>query len=215
MEELPNLVEEASGGKKADGGKPRPSLFPKAELRELLLNRQRALAECDTPEWEDLWVAFLEDETDLLAGFVLLMEAPDTPSLARFLSDTLVVLELGAKKYGDYNWQKVSPERYVDAVGRHLLADGEGEKLDKESGVSHLAHVFCNCLFLIYLRDQKEDAPEPEKPYYRVVLDQKGNRSDTYTVYFRDGGIHYGLLAATLEQAIDKADAIAKERGLM
>lgn len=65
----------------------------------------------------------------------------------------------GTEKYGDSeNWQKVEPKRYVDALYRHLLAYIEGDEVDEESGLSHLAHMACNISFLLdegYLKEHK------------------------------------------------------------
>ena len=65
----------------------------------------------------------------------------------------------GTKKYGDSeNWRKVEPKRYVDALYRHLLAYIEGNEVDEESGLSHLAHMACNISFLLdkeYLKEHK------------------------------------------------------------
>ena len=63
------------------------------------------------------------------------------------------VLEHGRKKYSADNWRKV-PEpnrRYFAAMIRHLVAWRRGEKLDKESGLSHLAHAGACLLFLLEL----------------------------------------------------------------
>lgn len=53
------------------------------------------------------------------------------------------VMELGAKKYGPYNWRgnAVLATVYVEAAMRHLLAYLDGEALDPESGQPHTAHV--------------------------------------------------------------------------
>ena len=53
------------------------------------------------------------------------------------------VMELGAKKYGAYNWRekKVRYTVYISAALRHLAAALDGEELDSESGVPHTAHV--------------------------------------------------------------------------
>ena len=53
------------------------------------------------------------------------------------------VMELGAKKYGPYNWRgnKVLATIYAEAAMRHLLAYLDGETLDPESGQPHTAHV--------------------------------------------------------------------------
>lgn len=60
-------------------------------------------------------------------------------------------LMYGSKKYGDYNWKNVpdSRNRYFAALMRHMLAWFRGEELDKESGLSHLAHAGCCLLFLM------------------------------------------------------------------
>jgi len=60
------------------------------------------------------------------------------------------VLTFDAKKYADNNWLKVlNPEsRYFAALQRHLVAWKKGEKIDPESGFSHLAHAGCCLLFL-------------------------------------------------------------------
>ena len=60
------------------------------------------------------------------------------------------VFELGAKKYGRYNWRlhTVSATVYYDAAWRHLSAWFEGEDIDPESGVSHLAHVMA-CMTIL------------------------------------------------------------------
>ncbi len=61
-----------------------------------------------------------------------------------------IVREYGNKKYHDIdNWKTVEPERYYNALWRHLLAIGKGEKVDPESGLPHLWHVACNVNFLV------------------------------------------------------------------
>lgn len=60
------------------------------------------------------------------------------------------VLTYGAKKYQPRGWQDVEAKRYVDALYRHLSAVHGGEKLDKESGLPHLAHVAVNAMFLLW-----------------------------------------------------------------
>ncbi len=68
------------------------------------------------------------------------------------LSDVADVMEFGAKKYDRGNWSKVDDkERYIAAPLRHLLAYKQGEKIDPESGKSHLAHAVCSLLFLLEL----------------------------------------------------------------
>lgn len=60
------------------------------------------------------------------------------------------VMTLGAKKYAEYNWAKgMHWSRVYAALLRHLTAWFGGEDLDKETGLSHLAHAGCCLLFLM------------------------------------------------------------------
>lgn len=54
-----------------------------------------------------------------------------------------VVMALGAKKYGAFNWRSadVKASVYVAAARRHLLQWYDGQDDDPESGVCHLAHA--------------------------------------------------------------------------
>lgn len=61
------------------------------------------------------------------------------------------VHKLGSEKYGPYNWRAtgVCASTYVAAIMRHLNAWRDGEDLDPESGISHIAHVACSCNILL------------------------------------------------------------------
>jgi hypothetical protein len=67
------------------------------------------------------------------------------------------VLGHGAVKYGPNNWQALenAEERYEAALIRHLSAHKKGEVTDPESGLSHLAHMACNALFLLHFQEEK------------------------------------------------------------
>lgn len=58
----------------------------------------------------------------------------------------------GNRKYGDPdNWKTVEPERYRDAMMRHLLAYiSDPNSVDEESGYPHLWHAACNLAFLMH-----------------------------------------------------------------
>lgn len=73
------------------------------------------------------------------------------------MEDVVRILSFGANKYGDNNWQKLenADDRYYAALMRHLSASRLGEKEDPESGLSHLAHVACNVVFLMWLEKHK------------------------------------------------------------
>lgn len=61
------------------------------------------------------------------------------------------VREYGCAKYGDPdNWRTVEPERYHQALLRHILgAWNDPYKRDPESDLLHLAHAACNIAFLL------------------------------------------------------------------
>lgn len=53
------------------------------------------------------------------------------------------VLAHGAAKYQPWNWRRdgIMASNYVSAIRRHLAAWLDGEDIDPESGLSHLAHI--------------------------------------------------------------------------
>lgn len=60
------------------------------------------------------------------------------------------VLTFGAQKYDDHNWRKGFPfSRIKSSLDRHVGAWWNGEDLDPETGISHLAHARCNIDFLL------------------------------------------------------------------
>lgn len=63
---------------------------------------------------------------------------------------TALVFELGAYKYGEYNWRDcaVRITVYTGAIKRHNMALEAGEDIDPESGLPHAAHIAA-CAFLI------------------------------------------------------------------
>lgn len=67
------------------------------------------------------------------------------------IEEVVQVLQVGAIKYGDENWVRVPNARirYFSAAMRHILAWWRGEELDKEDGLSHLAHAMCCLIFLM------------------------------------------------------------------
>lgn len=60
------------------------------------------------------------------------------------------VLTFGAKKYADNNWRNgINYTRLLGAILRHVFAYLSGESKDPESGLSHIAHAMCGCMFLL------------------------------------------------------------------
>jgi hypothetical protein len=75
----------------------------------------------------------------------------------RALKEVVAVLGFGAKKYAPDNWQRVpdASTRYVDAAFRHLTDWQLKERLDGETGKSHLAHAICCLLFLLWFEQEE------------------------------------------------------------
>jgi hypothetical protein len=76
------------------------------------------------------------------------------------------VMQLGARKYGPYNWRekKVRMTVYIAAAQRHILQALDGEDIDPESGESHIAHAMA-CMAIILdaqaTGNMKDDRPLP------------------------------------------------------
>jgi mannose/cellobiose epimerase-like protein (N-acyl-D-glucosamine 2-epimerase family) len=66
------------------------------------------------------------------------------------LEEAVEVLEIGAANHGADNWRYVEPNRFKEALLRHVVAYIKGEYVDKDSGKSHLAHIVTNALFLMW-----------------------------------------------------------------
>lgn len=71
----------------------------------------------------------------------------------KFMLEFAQVMTMGAKKYGADNWKTIENAipRYKDALHRHMNAFEQGKMDDEESGLSHLAHVAANAMFLYWL----------------------------------------------------------------
>lgn len=60
------------------------------------------------------------------------------------------VLTFGSKKYAAWNWSKgIATSRLIAAALRHLFAYARGEDTDPETGLHHVAHAMCCCMFII------------------------------------------------------------------
>lgn len=79
------------------------------------------------------------------------------PNLA--LKEIAKVLTFGAKKYDSHNWRKgLNYSRVMDALLRHLGEFMDGENLDPETGLSHIAHAACNAIFLLtFILEERTD----------------------------------------------------------
>lgn len=69
------------------------------------------------------------------------------------LEEIIKVLEFGKKKYAAWNWANGNGLSWLEtsnSLRRHLYAWLRGEDNDPETGLSHLAHIGCNVIFLLY-----------------------------------------------------------------
>src|SRR5579864_6250785 len=68
------------------------------------------------------------------------------------------VLTFGSKKYGDHNWRGgILWSRVLGAAFRHLSSYMGGEDKDKETGLSHIAHLGCCVMFLLEYEETKKE----------------------------------------------------------
>ena len=79
------------------------------------------------------------------------------------LIDPRFLLELGEvlSLYDENNEPAVEPKRYKADALRRMYQYCAGEKVDKESGKSHLVHAACNLMFL-YWSDKNEVRSESD-----------------------------------------------------
>ena len=80
------------------------------------------------------------------------------------------VLAFGAQKYAAHNWRMgISKGRLIAAALRHLFAYLGGQDKDDETGLSHVAHAMCCCMFLLGL----EHRTDLDDRYKEVSGDQQ------------------------------------------
>lgn len=87
------------------------------------------------------------------------------------LEQIAAVLGFGAKKYAAHNWRGgIAYSRLLDAALRHLMAFADGEDLDPESGLPHVAHAGCCIMFLLGMMNTRADLDDRYKaPGIEVV----------------------------------------------
>lgn len=68
------------------------------------------------------------------------------------------VFTLGAKKYGDRNWEKgIDDMRLFAAIQRHLWAWAMGEEINTDDGeLPHLDHALTGLMMLVTLRHRRQ-----------------------------------------------------------
>jgi len=75
------------------------------------------------------------------------------------------VLMFGAKKYAPDNWKiGLNLKEIEDSMQRHLASLIDGEIRDPESGLYHIGHIMCNCMFWMYHYTKNKNKENEENP---------------------------------------------------
>lgn len=74
----------------------------------------------------------------------------------------------GASKYADRNWEKgINYSRVFAALMRHAWAWWRGERIDPETGLSHMASVAWNA-FALFTYDKRGMTQYNDNPYMEI-----------------------------------------------
>ena len=85
------------------------------------------------------------------------------------LEELSKVLTFGSKKYASWNWAKgLKYSRILAAILRHTLAYMRGQTIDPETGLSHMAAVMCNAMFLVHFEKFRPEFDDREKEAYEI-----------------------------------------------
>jgi hypothetical protein len=80
------------------------------------------------------------------------------------LTEVAKVMTFGKKKYAAHNWRGgFAWSRPLAAAARHLYAYIGGEDKDPETGLSHLAHAICCCMFVLEFEKTRPDLDDRYK----------------------------------------------------
>jgi hypothetical protein len=108
---------------------------------------------------------------------------------------TSIVMKLGAKKYGPYNWREKKVRRtvYIEAAMRHLLSALDGEDADPESGMPHEAHaaacmgIILDALVTVNLVDDRPTPGAAAKLIAILTAVEKSNGTLSFMAALQEG----------------------------
>lgn len=60
------------------------------------------------------------------------------------------IMTKGAEKYGVDNWKMINSNVFEAAMIRHFVSYKKGERFDSQWNLTHLAHLACNAVFLLW-----------------------------------------------------------------
>ena len=112
-------------------------------------------------------------------------KAPMSTIPANVIAEIGVGMLEGTCKYGRHNYRVmgVRASVYYDSTMRHLMSWWEGEDLDPDSGMSHVAKAITSLVVLrdAMLRDMVEDDRPPRcDAFYPALNKQAGEIIDQY-----------------------------------
>lgn len=136
------------------------------------------------------------------------------------LTEVAKVLTFGANKYDENNWKKLDnlQNRYTGAALRHIFAHMDGEELDPETGLDHLAHALCCLLFKLEAKLNETSKEERPREFERQQY------PESYTITFagvsdnQEGSVRdaeYSIQYDTLGQdhlGISRAEGVCKAK---
>lgn len=85
------------------------------------------------------------------------------------IEEVVKVLQFGATKYAERNWEKGLKwdSGVASSLQRHLAAWKRGEDYDVETNLPHMAHIMCNAMFALHYflnHTGTDDRPVKLKP---------------------------------------------------
>jgi hypothetical protein len=90
-------------------------------------------------------------------------------------------LTFGANKYSDHNWRKgMAYSRLIASSKRHINSFTDGEDLDPESGLPHLAHAMSCMMFLLAMTKYRPDMDDRWRVEFRPAEQIKTHGVDSW-----------------------------------
>lgn len=98
------------------------------------------------------------------------------------LLETARAFAHGAEKYGDFGYLRDDSEYrpYVAALLRHVMAWSDGEDLDEDSSLNHLALAAANCFMLMALQMRELGVDDRPSVKRRVVIKIERDETERY-----------------------------------
>lgn len=110
-------------------------------------------------------------------------------AFANALTEVGAVGTFGANKYTDNGWQEVEngSGRYADALLRHYFKHKKGEKIDPDSGLSHLGHLAWNALAILefYLKEEN------------YVTENQSSKQDSNLEFFKSTNYRQAMVESS------------------